>query len=231
MEVIVSKGVLRYVVEVLLKYYGMDVSPEEFSVIKALRDELSPLAALISVILSQNTSDRNAIKALNNFVSRLGSKFDVDDLRRLSVTELEDLIRPSGMYRLKANTILNLVKKGISNEVLIKEDPEKLKEILSSIPGVGSKTIDVFLLMVRDYPTFPIDTHIRRVITRLGFIRRNEPYESIRAKVMKELPSNLYLKAHLVLIRHGREICKSRKPKCDSCPIRNICPKIDVMSR
>ena len=226
-----SKGVLRYVVEVLLKYYGMDVNPEEFSVIKALRDELSPLAALISIILSQNTSDRNAIKALTNFVSRLGKRFDIDDLRKLSINELEDMIRPSGMYRLKANTILNLVKKGVSNEVLTKEDPEKLKELLSSIPGIGYKTIDVFLLMVRDYPTFPIDTHIRRVLTRLGFIRRNESYESIRAKVMKELPSSLYLKAHLVLIRHGRETCKSRKPKCDSCPIRNICPKIDVMSR
>ncbi len=225
-----SEGVLRYVVEVLLKYYGMDVNPEEFSVIKALRDELSPLAALISIILSQNTSDRNAIKALTNFVSRLGKRFDIDDLRKLSINELEDMIRPSGMYRLKANTILNLVKKGVNNEVLTKEDPKKLKELLSSIPGIGYKTIDVFLLMVRDYSTFPIDTHIRRVLTRLGFIRRNEPYESIRAKVMKALPSNLYLKAHLVLIKHGREICKSRNPKCNSCPIRNICPKINVVS-
>ena len=225
-----SEGMLRYVVEVLLKYYGMDVNPEEFSVIKALRDELSPLAALISIILSQNTSDRNAIKALTNFVSRLGKRFDIDDLRKLSINELEDMIRPSGMYRLKASTILNLIKKGVNNEVLTKEDPEKLKELLSSIPGIGYKTIDVFLLMVRDYPTFPIDTHIRRVLTRLGFIRRNESYESIRAKVMKELPSSLYLKAHLVLIRHGRETCKSRKPKCDSCPIRNICPKINVKS-
>ena len=225
-----SEGMLRYVVEVLLKYYGMDVNPEEFSVIKALRDELSPLAALISIILSQNTSDRNAIKALTNFVSRLGKRFDIDDLRKLSINELEDMIRPSGMYRLKASTILNLIKKGVNNEVLTKEDPEKLKELLSSISGIGYKTIDVFLLMVRDYPTFPIDTHIRRVLTRLGFIRRNESYESIRAKVMKELPSSLYLKAHLVLIRHGRETCKSRNPKCDSCPIRNICPKINVKS-
>ena len=225
-----SEDSLRNVINILLRYYGMDVNPEEFSVIKALRDELSPLAALISIILSQNTSDRNAFKALNNFISRLGGRFDIDDLRKLSVTELEDMIRPSGMYRLKANTILNLIKKGVNNEALIREDPEKLKELLSSIPGIGYKTIDVFLLMVRDYPTFPIDTHIRRVLSRLGFIRRNEPYECIRAKVMKALPSNLYLKAHLVLIRHGREICKSRNPKCNSCPIRDICPKINVGS-
>ena len=219
---------LYEVITKLLKFYGYDVNPDDFVVVKALRNRFHPFGALVSIILSQNTSDKNALRALNNLVMRLGPKLEPSRFKDISFDELAELIKPSGMHRIKARTILNALKILGDGNVLMREDPEKLRELLISIPGIGYKTADVFLLMVRGYPTFPIDTHIRRVLYRLGFIGRNEDYESIRFKVMKELPKNMYVNAHLVLIRHGREICKSRRPLCSKCPISNICPKVGV---
>ncbi len=212
---------LLKVIEELLKYYRFDSN--EFVAIKSLRDGLHPLGILISIILSQNTSDKNALKALSNLRRKLGMRLEPIDFRGVDVREIEDLIRPSGMYRLKAKTIINVVRRFSGNDDLMKLEPSRLREELLSVPGVGPKTADVFLLMVRKYPTFPIDTHIRRVLTRLGLIKPNTHYEAIREYVMKSLPPNLYLPAHLVLIKHGRTICRARGPKCDVCPISKYC--------
>ncbi len=224
-----SRGLLREVVDRLIKFYGYDVNPEDFIIVKALRESFHPIGALVSIVLSQNTSDKNALKALENLRRRFGPRLEPGKLRSASINELAKLIKPSGMQWIKAKTIVNILNALGNGDALLKEDPEKLRELLLSIPGIGYKTADVFLLMVRGYPTFPIDTHIRRVLYRLGIIGKGEDYESIKRKVMEQIPPNLYVNAHLVLIRHGREMCKSRKPQCSKCPVRDICPKVGVL--
>ncbi len=219
---------LAEVIEVLEKYYG-SINSKEFLAYDAVMKKMHPFGVLVSIILTQNTSDKNALAALANLINRLGPELLPHYFMRVSNEELEELIKPSGMYRVKVRVIRELLKLIIKNpNVLTESNPEDLRRILLSIKGIGPKTADVFLLMFRGYPTFPIDTHIRRVLHRLGFVDKSESYESIRRKVMELIPKDKYLLAHLLIITHGRRICKARKPKCSECPIKHLCQRIGV---
>ncbi|MGQ9479544.1 MAG: endonuclease III domain-containing protein, partial [Thermoproteota archaeon] len=94
---------------------------------------------------------------------------------------------------------------------------------LMSLPGVGPKTADVMLLFAGGKPTFPIDTHVFRVSRRLGAIGDKDGYEEARRKLMEVFPSGAYLKTHLLLIEHGRRVCRARKPLCKSCVLLEYC--------
>jgi len=218
---------LRRIIEELLQYYDFNPKPEDFLAIKAVKEGMHPFGVLVSIILTQNTSDRNALKALDRLRKNVSFDLNPASLTRVSVEQLADLIKPSGMQLVKARTIKKALEALSMEELnnLMSLDPELLRQKLMSVKGIGHKTIDVFLLMLRDYPTFPIDTHIRRVLTRLGCIKANERYEIIREEVINELGKdpNTLCKAHIILIIHGREICKARDPRCLSCPLRNVC--------
>ncbi|MCD6428594.1 MAG: endonuclease III [Desulfurococcales archaeon] len=221
-------SVLAKAVEILEKYYG-DINPEEFIAYRAVIRSMHPFGVLVSIILTQNTSDKNALTALTNLIKLLGPRLAPQDFLKISDSELEELIRPSGMYRVKVRAIRELLKLVASDpDILTKEEPEKLRELLLSVRGIGPKTADVFLLMARGYPTFPIDTHIKRILYRLGIVERNEGYESMRSKVMQLIPKDKYLRAHLLLITHGKKVCTARRPRCSECPIEHLCRKIGV---
>ena len=216
-------NLLVEVVEALERYYG-GINLNEFVAFHVITKDMHPFGVLVSIILTQNTSDVNALKALTNLTKYLGPKLTPQEFLRVGDEVLEELIRPSGMYRVKVRAIRELLKVVAKDpDILMKEEPRKLRDLLLSVKGVGPKTADVFLLVVRGYPTFPVDTHIRRVLYRLGVISEDEDYESIRGKVMSSLPESEYLSAHLLLITHGRRICRARKPKCGICPIKHLC--------
>jgi len=220
--------VLTEALEILERYHG-SINPEEFIAYYAVMREMHPFGVLVSIILTQNTSDKNALNALMNLIKSLGPRLTPQDFLKISDSELEELIKPSGMYRVKVRAIRELLKLVTKDpDILTKEDPEKLRKLLLSVKGVGPKTADVFLLMVRGYPTFPIDTHIRRILYRLGIVDKSEDYESMRSKVMELIPKDKYLRAHLLLITHGRKICMARKPRCNECPIKHLCQKVGI---
>ena len=218
---------LKEVITKLLKYYNFYPKPEDFLAVKALRNGMHPFGVLISIILTQNTSDRNALKAFERLRNYIGMDLDPKFFKEVSSEKLAELIKPSGMQLIKAKTIKNVLNAFSRVELnnLLELDPEVLRQKLISVKGVGAKTTDVFLLMLRNYPTFPIDTHIRRVLTRLGCVHEGERYENIRKKVIEQLGRNSFLlrKAHIILIIHGRRICTARSPKCNSCPLKEIC--------
>lgn len=213
---------LKTVVDILRNMYRHPPPEGEFLAIDAVKKNFTPIGTLISIVLTQNTSDKNAWKALQNLINFAGPSLSSEKLSQLSVKDLEKMIQPSGMYRVKAKTILNILSH-LNDDVLSKTPPNKLRNILISIPGIGPKTADVFLAVARKYPTFPIDTHVRRVLTRLGYIGPGMEYEDIRRKVIEDLPPEELIEAHILLIRHGRAICRARNPKCEECPLRNYC--------
>lgn len=215
-------------VETLVSVYYPNIRLGDFPSYKLVRNgAVHPIGVLVSIILSQNTSDRNAGAALRRLKERVGEYLDPVKLGEVSVEELEEIIRPSGMQRQKSRTILNVLKEFRDDpDALMREDPEKLRERLLRIDGVGPKTADVFLLFVRGYPTFPMDTHIRRFLERMGVGRRSEPYERLREKVLQLLPRDpkFLLAAHLAIIMHGRKVCRARRPLCYKCVINSLCP-------
>jgi endonuclease-3 len=97
-------------------------------------------------------------------------------------------------------------------------------EYLASLPGVGPKTAAVVLAFALGRDALPVDTHVHRVATRLGLI---EPHTSAQKahRVLAELvPAQIRVPLHVGFIRLGREICKAGRPRCEDCPVFELCP-------
>ncbi|MDQ3395623.1 MAG: endonuclease III [Bacteroidota bacterium] len=103
------------------------------------------------------------------------------------------------------------------------EVPDNVKD-LQKLPGVGRKTANVIVSVVYNQPALAVDTHVFRVSKRLGLATQSAktPFE-VETQLMRHIPKVLVPKAHHWLILHGRYVCIARKPKCDICPLTNIC--------
>lgn len=177
----------------------------------------------VAVVLSQNTSDRNAIRAFRNLKERLG-RITPEAVLSLAEGELAELIKPAGMYNTRARYIkaaARFFQRGeLTPSRLIEMGVEKARALLLSVPGVGKKTADVILANV-GLPAFPVDTHIARIARRWGVGGR---YEEVGRWFMERIPPERYLELHLKLIQFGREVCRARGPRCGICPIGQRCP-------
>ncbi len=185
-----------------------------------------PLDVLIRTILSQNTTDRNSHRAFAN----LKRKFPLwEAVLNGSEKEIEAEIRCGGLSWIKARRIkevLGRIKKdsgALSLDFLGKISLKEARDYLLSLPGVGDKTASCVLLFSFAQPVFPVDTHIHRIINKLGLWANRLTPKRIEEIVEACLPRERFLSLHLNLIRLGREICKSRNPLCPHCPLKEMC--------
>jgi endonuclease-3 len=187
-------------------------------------DHGDPLDILIQTILSQNTNDGNRDRAYKSLRECFP---DYELMASVPVEELAKAIRPAGLHRQKAERIQRILRairtEQGSYDLSYLSDlsrEEALKELLK-FKGVGKKTAGIVLTFSLGKPYFPVDTHIIRITRRLGLVKKGQdPHD-----VMNQLvPADLKYQLHLHLIRHGRETCKARKPRCDDCVIRDLCP-------
>jgi len=185
-----------------------------------------PIDVLIRTILSQNTSDKNSHKAFANLKRRFPSWEALIDAPE---EEIEAEIRCGGLSRIKARRIKEVLRKiksdrGYLSLDFLKDLPlAEAREYLLSLPGVGSKTADCVLLFSFGKPAFPVDTHINRIINRLGIWGNRLSPKRIEELMEENLPPERFLSLHLNLIRLGREICHSRNPNCPICPLKEMC--------
>jgi len=218
---------LRTILDRLRSRYR--ISLNEFVAPRAMSHGANPFEVLVGILLSQNTSDRNAIRALENLRKTLGGAMDPQRVLSTPMHVIEEAIKCAGQQRRRARLIVELARFFVENSNFVKElellDAEEARARLMELPGVGPKTADVFALMYLKKPTFPIDTHIRRIAERMGL---GKSYESIR-KIFVDAwrASGLGLRdlveLHLLLIQHGRETCRARNPLCDRCVLREFC--------
>jgi len=184
---------------------------------------------IIAVILSQNTSDRNAIKAYNNLVKLFGSPLDPVKLLESESSVIINAIKPAGMYSKRYRWITDLAKLFVNKdfvenlvEYVKNNDVDDSRRKLLELPGIGYKTADVILLIYFNKPSFPVDTHIMRITKRLTSLRSLK-YEDVRMFWMNNLEPSEYFEVHILLITHGREICRAKKPLCEKCVINKKC--------
>lgn len=213
-----------FVLRKLEEFYKLNM--EEFTVSRASR--ISLFEFIIAVVLSQNTSDKNAIRAFENLKKNLGV-INPENILKTESDRLADMIRPAGMYRGRSRVLLELAKVFSQNgfesklaEEIAKSDVETSRKILTILPGVGPKTADVVLIAFFGKPVFPVDTHIRRITKRLGYVKSDSYYDISNFWSLNTSQSN-YMRLHLLLITHGRRTCRAIKPSCFSCPIKSIC--------
>jgi len=144
--------------------------------------------------------------------------------------ELEKLIRVAGLYKQKAKTIRMLAEEimnGLDLREIVSGSVEEAKKRLMKIRGLGKKTIDVFLA-INGKKIMGIDTHAKRIALRWGISKSNS-YDDIQKAYMQLFGFIDDLDTfHKYLIELGRKYCRARNPKCDSCPISELCPKIGI---
>lgn len=227
-----DKKLVKELLQKLRECHRDEIDVEEFIALKLLNR--NPFEILVGIILSQNTSDRNAIKAYENLKNVLGGEITAENVLTLPLQILVNAIRVAGLAERRARAIISLAEYIRNNadffKVIESMDVESSRKLLMSLYGVGPKTADVFLLMFYRKPTFPIDTHIMRVLKRLGLASQSMSYEDIRLQVVESLdrdPSAL-AEFHILLIVHGRRVCRAINPKCSTCCIENMCCKIGV---
>lgn len=185
-----------------------------------------PLDGLILTLLSQNTNDRNRDMAYEKLRSECPSWSDVASL---SVSAIASLIKPAGLGDTKSSRmkeILKIIKNDFNDYSLrgmMGWEREQAKEYLSRLPGIGPKTAACVLVFDLGMPAFPVDTHVARISRRVGWVREKETPEKIQDFLESEVPPDRCRGGHLNMIDHGRKTCRSRKPDCESCVIRNIC--------
>ena len=179
-------------------------------------DHKDAYTMLISVLLSAQCTD----KRVNLVTPFLFERADTPKkMIKLSVKEIEDIIRPCGLSPAKSKAIHRL------SEILLEkhngEVPNTFEE-LEFLPGVGHKTASVVMSQVFEVPAFPVDTHIHRLMTRWK-LTNGKNVEQTERDAKRLFPDNLWNKLHLQIIYFGREFCPARGHDENACP---ICSKI-----
>jgi endonuclease-3 len=186
-----------------------------------------PLDELILTVLSQHTSDVNAGRAFES----LRRAFPTwDDVVRARSEEVADAIRSGGLANTKAPRIQEILREVRELEgryelsSLRPMSDQEATAYLMSLPGVGPKTAAVVLAFSLGRDALPVDTHVHRVATRLGFIDARTSAEKAHRILEDRVPAELRVPLHVGLIRLGREICKAGRPLCEHCPVFELCP-------
>jgi endonuclease-3 len=177
----------------------------------------SPFQLLIATILSAQCTDQQ----VNRVTKGLFKKYPTpQDFVRAPISELEKEIRSTGFFRNKAKSI-----KGCSQRLLETfqgKVPATMAE-MTSLPGVGRKTANVVLGATFGVPGVVVDTHVKRLTRRLGLTKHQHP-EKIEKEIEKLLPPDRWRRFSDILIYHGRDICKARRPEHTRCPVFDLCP-------
>jgi endonuclease-3 len=190
-----------------------------------------PLEGLIGTILSQHTSDANSARAFAALLDRFGS---LEAVRVAPVEAIEDAIRHGGLARVKAGRIKEVLERvhaargKVSLDFLRGADLAEARAFLTGLSGVGPKTAACVLLFDLGLPAIPVDTHVHRVSRRLGLIGPKTTAAAAHALIEAIVPPDQAYAFHLNLIRHGRRICKAVRPRCSSCPLEDMCPKVGL---
>lgn len=194
----------------------------------------TPFESLILTILSQNTNDKNRDRGYDRLVQAV-EKITPEVLSSCDLEVIREAISVAGLHNQKSSRIQGVSKTildqfGGSVEAILQKPLEEARKLLIELKGVGYKTADILLLFYANYLTLPVDTHITRVSKRLGFAPVKGKYEDIRKGLQEHLEPSLpaYKEFHLLLIEHGRHMCKALKPSCSTCVIEDHCPKIII---
>ena len=177
----------------------------------------SPFTLVVAVALSAQATDVSVNKATAKL-------FEVADtpqkMLALGEAGLKPFISSIGLFNTKAKNVIAL------SRILVEQYGGQVpldREKLQALPGVGRKTASVVLNELRVEPAIAVDTHVFRVSHRLGLADGKTP-EQVEAQLMAVVPPPLLTRAHHWLILHGRYVCTARRPKCEDCPVADLCP-------
>jgi endonuclease-3 len=179
---------------------------------------------LIATIMSAQTTD----KSVNLVTPELFERYPTPaDLAAADPAVVEQLIKPTGFFRLKTRRIID-TSRGLV-EMFGGSVPATLDELVK-LPGIGRKTANVILGVGFGVPGLAVDTHVTRLTNRLGLVATRDPVK-IEHQVCAMVPKEEWTGLSLRLILHGRRICIARRPRCEACVLNEFCPSSYTRSK
>jgi len=184
----------------------------------------SPYELLVATVLAAQCTD----KKVNEVTVKLFRKYrSPEEFARARLSSLERMIKPTGFFRNKSKSL-----KALSKEIVERhcgKVPEKLEDLVE-LTGVGRKTANVVRAGAFDKPGIIVDTHMIRLAGRLGLTGEKDPAK-IEFALMDLLPRRVWGDFSFMIVLHGRETCKARRPLCHICPVEEHCPSAPGYSR
>lgn len=205
----------------------MDIKKKAKEVVKRLKEEYpdvkialkfeNPFQLLVATILSAQCTDER----VNQVTPELFKKFPTPEaMAKASVEEIAELIKSTGFYNQKAKYIKEAAQMIVEKYGGVV--PKTMKELLE-LPGVARKTANIVL--ANGYGIvegIPVDTHVKRLATRLGLVSARTP-EKIEKELLKVVDKKDWFVFPLLLQAHGRKVCLARKPRCEECVLKDLC--------
>ena len=172
---------------------------------------------LIAIMLSAQSTD----KRVNTVTPVIFEKYStLEELMNADINDLENIIRPVVSFRKKSIYVKEIARR------LFLEFESKVptdREVLESFPGIGRKTVNVFLSEFYNIPAIAVDTHVERVSKRLGLAPKNSDVLKVERCLQRKFKKELWSKRHLQLVLFGRYHCKAVKPECINCKLQDLC--------
>ena len=184
----------------------------------------TPFEVMVGAILTQNTNWTNVEKAIRNLKG--ARVLTPQALRRLTPARLSRLIRPAGYYNVKAKRLRHFLDYfcrrygGDPRKMMLREAARLRKELLA-VNGIGPETADSILLYALGKPVFVVDAYTKRILGRHGLAPASADYSTVQALFQENLcrRPQFFNEYHALLVRLGKEYCRTSKPRCTSCPL------------
>ena len=171
---------------------------------------------LVEAILAAQESDKVVNKVAKEFFKKYKTP---QDIAKAKLEELEEDIKHINFYRRKAKLLKECCEKLV--ELFNGEVPKSVDELVK-LPGVGRKTANMVIGGAYGLPAIIVDRHVHRVVQRIGLSKEKNP-DKTEIELAEVISKENWTKFSLLILNHGKTICKARKPECDKCVIRKLC--------
>lgn len=200
---------------------------------RAMRDELGsgqwwpaedPFEIAVGAILTQNTNWKNAEKAIANIKNN--NLLNPEGLKSIPLSELEELVRPSGFFRMKAMRLHNFLDFmedcGASSMTdFAGYEPTELRKKLLQVKGIGPETADSILLYALGMPIFVVDAYTKRIFNRHALVPEETDYTELQDFFMDVLDQDaeMFSEFHSLIVQTAKKWCTKNNPDCKNCPL------------
>jgi endonuclease-3 len=192
----------------------------EQAVTEVSRDR-DPFKVLVSTLISLRTKDEVTRKSSERLFKLADTP---ESMAKLEASAIEKAIYPAGFYRTKAKHILAMCS------ALLRDHggsvPDEIEELLS-LPGVGRKTANLVVTLGYGKPGICVDTHVHRIVNRLGYVRTGTPEETERS-LRAKLPRRYWIEINDLLVTYGQHVCTPVSPFCSRCRLAPFCGRVGV---
>ncbi len=186
-----------------------------------ISENRDPFKILISTIISLRTKDEVTLKASQRLFKTAPNP---EKLIKLKTEDIEKLIYPAGFYRIKAKNIKKISKILLNN--YSGKVPDSIEELIK-LPGVGRKTANLVVTLGYGKPGICVDTHVHRILNRLGYVKTKNPEET--EKILREkLPEKYWIRINDLLVTYGQNMCTPLSPFCSKCRLYSYCNRVGV---